>query len=185
MHGRLISILRSRFRVRDLSSERDVPCTERRGRSAGQALAPVALSVVLLGVLGPGQEGDGPTTTAPSTTAPAESDWRATQHEAVVDAREALWLDGRPAPAPPVRLEVESVAFEEIDGAQVALLRTCIVSEQGDTFDIFGGIVERGSGYTTNQSGEVMGTVEGRWQLATRLVTQARSWEGEAGCATD
>jgi hypothetical protein len=147
-------------------------------------LAPVAVSVVLLGVLGPGQEADDPTTTAPPT-APAETDWRATQRQAVVDAREALWLDGRPAPAPPVRLEVESVAFDEIDGAQVALLRTCIVSEQGDTFDIFGGIVERGSGYTTNQSGEVMGTVEGRWQLATRLVTQARSWEGEAGCATD
>jgi hypothetical protein len=141
------------------------------------------VSFVLLGVLGPGQEGDEPTTTAPA--APTETDWRETQREAVVEAREALWLDGRPAPAPPVRLEVESVALDEIDGAQVALLRTCIVSEQGDRFDIFGGIVEQGSGYTTNESGEVMGTVEGHWQLATRLVTQARNWEGEAGCATD
>jgi hypothetical protein len=148
--------------------------------------ATVAVSFVLVGVLGPGQDGDEPATTAPTTAATAtETGWRATQRQAVVDARSALWRDGRPAPAPPVRLEVESVAVDEIDGAQVALLRTCIVSEQGDRFDIFGGVVERGSGYTTNLSGELMGTVGGRWQLVTRLVTQARSWEGEAGCATD
>jgi hypothetical protein len=151
------------------------------GRLAPLALAALA-PLLLLGAGGGDDDPTSTTTAETTTTAP----WPERQRQAVIDARQALWLDGRPAPPPPERLEVETVvAVEEVDGAQLAVLTTCAVVEQGATFDIFGGLISEGGGYTTHRYGEILGTVNGAWQWTTRLAHGARILDGEAGCATD
>jgi hypothetical protein len=122
----------------------------------------------------------------PSTTVAGVADgWRDAERQQVIDARQALWRQGRGAPAPHERLDVESVVLEEVDGAPVALLHTCTVQQQGDTFDIFGGLVSAGGGYESDLTVEIMGKAGGHWKVATHLVAQSRTWEGEAGCAAD
>lgn len=149
-------------------------------------LAVVALAPLLVGAGG----GDGPATTVPpSSTTTTTVPWLEAQHQAVTDARQTMWLNGQPAPAPPVRLEIDHVVLEEIDGAQLAVLLTCSVREKGLTFDIFGGIITTGDeatpSYVTDQQTEVLATVDGTWTYVTDSNAFARHWEGEAGCATD
>jgi hypothetical protein len=159
------------------------------GRTAPARTTPAGAAPSGTDARGLGHPAGATTTTAnptPSTTVGGVADgWRDAERQQVIDARQALWRQGRGAPAPHERLDVASVALDEVDGAPVALLHTCTVQQQGDTFDIFGGLVSAGGGYESDLTVEVMGRVGGHWKVATHLVAQSRTRKGEAGCATD
>lgn len=79
------------------------------------------------------------------------------------------------------RVEIESVEFDEVDGAQVALLDVCIVEDAERVQASTGKVLQ--TGVVTFKSTEAMKMVEGKWKLAERR--QDSVDEGVAGCAID